>query len=194
MQVAEQSPGPASRRWSRAEYYQMAELGWFNGQRAELIGGEVVVVNPQKHPHASTVDQVAEILRDTFSAGYWVRMQLPLSIAASSEPEPDVAVVSGERAEYTDHPTSAVLVVEVSDTTLQFDRSRKMSLYAQAGIRDYWIVNLIDRVLEVYREPVEDGGQPFGFRYRDVRRLSPDEKVAPLEKPESGIAVAALLP
>ena len=189
-----QDADPVRRQWSRAEYYKMAELGWFNGQRAELVGGEVVVVNPQNHPHAYTVDKVADVLRERLGAGHWVRMQLPLQCGTVSEPEPDVAVVTGTRDDYTDHPTSALLVVEVGDTSLQYDRTQKMSLYARCGIADYWIINLVDRAVEVHRDPMEDSAQPFGFRYREVVRLAATESIAPLAKPEAGIAVADMLP
>ncbi|HZY90430.1 MAG TPA: Uma2 family endonuclease, partial [Gemmataceae bacterium] len=141
MQVAE----PRLRLWTREEFYRMAEFGWFDGQRAELIEGEVMVLRPQNWPHASTVDRAAEALRLALPAGFWVRAQLPLSLGTSSDPEPDVSVVLGHRSAYSGHPTGAVLVVEVSDSSLDYDRTRKASLYARAGIGDYWIVNLLDR-------------------------------------------------
>src|SRR5436305_10724674 len=101
MQLAE----PQLRRFSKAEFYRMADLGWFTGQRAELIGGKIVVLSPQKSAHASTTDRVTELLRHLFGLGYWVRMQLPLNTGKSSLPEPDVSVVAGRREDYTDHPT-----------------------------------------------------------------------------------------
>jgi Uma2 family endonuclease len=184
---------PARRLWTREEYYRMADLGLFHGQRTELIGGEVIVLSPQKHRHYAAKDKAAEQLKIAFGEGYWVREQGPVQCGDFSEPEPDVSVVSGTRDDYTDHPTHAVLVVEVSDKTLRFDRTRKASLYARSGFPEYWIVNLIDRVLEVYRSPVDDDSQPFGARYADVQRFAPGQTVAPLEKPDAAIAVADLL-
>ena len=190
MTVAE----PIRRQWSRAEYYRMAELGWLDGQRTELVGGEVVVSNPQRFSHYAGIENVSAELTRVFGKGYWVRAQAPLALSAASEPEPDVSVVVGCRDVYTDHPATAVLVVEVSDTTLTFDRQQKMSLYAQAGIPEYWIVNLVDRRIEVYRDPVADPDQPFGYRYAEVRHASENEIIAALEKLQVAIAVADLLP
>jgi len=184
---------PARRLWTREEYYRMADLGWFHGQRTELIGGEVVILSPQKYRHAYTLDRTGHVLRRTFGTGFWVRTQLPLQCGRTSEPEPDVSVVPGSGEDYEDHPTHAVLVVEVADTTLHFDRTQKMSLYARSGFPEYWIVNLIDGVVEVHRSPVEDDSQPFGARYADVQRLVPGQTVAPLEKPDAAIAVADLM-
>lgn len=190
--VLETEPQP--RRWTRTEYHTLADMGWFRGQRVELIDGRIMVQSPQNWPHASTTDQVAEVLRDTLGAGYWVRMQLPLDLGEPSEPEPDLSAVVGKRVHYTAHPTTAVLVVEVSDTTLRYDRSQKASLYARAGIDDYWIVNLVDRQLEVRRQPVPDSSQPFGFGYAQETVLTPADFVAPLASPQARIAVADLLP
>jgi Uma2 family endonuclease len=146
------------------------------------------------NPHCISMDQVAEVLRKLFPVGHWVRMQMPLDFGPHSEPQPDVAVVAGERKHFTDHPTTALLVVEVSDTTLTFDRDRKASLYAQAGIADYWIVNLNDRQLEVYRNPVPDPSQPLGWGYADRTVLSAADVVSPLAAPQAQVAVADLLP
>ena len=92
------------------------------------------------------------------------------------------------------HPTSALLVVEVADTTLDYDRGRKASLYASAGIADYWIVNLRDKHLEVCRRPVRDRLQPFGFRYDQITVLKSGRKIAPLAKSKSLMPVGKLLP
>jgi Uma2 family endonuclease len=189
-----QGAEPVPRLWTKHEYYQMAELGWFIGQRVELIEGEVMVQSPQKFSHYATTDQAAEVLRKVFEPGAWVRIQGPLDLGADSEPEPDVSVVSGSRKNYTRHPTTALLLVEVSDTSLANDRRRKGSLYARAGIGDYWIINLVDPQLEVYRNPVPDGTQPYGFRYADQTILHLSDYVAPLAAPQVQIALTDLLP
>jgi Uma2 family endonuclease len=190
----QQAAEPTPRRWTRSEFQQMADLGWFAGQRVELIEGEVMVLSPQKFPHYATCDRVAETLRRELGAGCWVRIQAPLDLGPSSEPEPDVSVVAGSRDDYTDHPTTALLIVEVSDTTLANDRGRKASLYARSNIADYWIVNLVDAQLEVRRNPVADSSQPYGFSYADETVLQPSEFVTPLNAPQARIAVADLLP
>jgi len=184
---------PARRLWTRDEYYRMADLGLFHGQRTELIGGEVIVLSPQKHRHYAAKHKTAKRLEIAFGELYWVREQGPLQCGDLSEPEPDVSVVRGTVDDYDDHPTHALLVVEVADTTLHFDRKQKMSLYARSGFPEYWIVNLVDRVLEVYRSPVDDDSQPFGARYNDVQRFAPGQTVAPLERPDAAIAVADLV-
>lgn len=187
---------PASFLFSREQYHQLGELGWFRGRKVELIAGEIVVQSPQNWLHASTTDRSAEVLRRDLGAGFWVRMQLPLDLGAASpsEPEPDVSVVRGSRGDYTDHPATALLLVEVSDTTLRYDRGPKASLYARAGIGDYWTINLVDRQLEVYRNPVPDQGQDFGFGYAAVAVLGAADFVTPLAAPQVRIAVADLLP
>ncbi|MGH7171892.1 MAG: Uma2 family endonuclease [Gemmataceae bacterium] len=184
---------PTPRRWTREEYYQMGDLGLFHGQRVELIEGEIMVLSPQNWPHTSTVDRVGEALRRVLGTGFWVRMQFPLNLS-TSDPEPDVSVVAGRFEDYSDHPTTAVLIVEVSESTLAYDRSRKASLYARAGIADYWIVNLVDHQLEVRRDPQPDPSQPYGHSYASVTTLVPPAVVNPLAAPKVSLAVADLLP
>ncbi len=91
-------------------------------------------------------------------------------------------------------PTSALLVVEVSETTLYYDRNQKASLYAASGIADYWIINVVQRQVEVYRDPVPDATQAFGYRYASRTILDPGEVVSPLALPGATVAVADLLP
>jgi Uma2 family endonuclease len=188
-QVAE----PDKRRWTRGEYAQMADLGWFAGQRVELIDGDIMVLSPQKFEHYATVDRVAEVLRGVFDPGFWVRLQAPMGFGAFSEPEPDISVVPGRREDHTDHPASAALLVEVSDTTLGYDRGRKASLYATVGVADYWIVNLVDGQLEVHRQPTPDAAQPYGYGYASRQVLQPADQVAPLALSNQSIAMASLL-
>lgn len=127
--------------------------------------------------------------------GYFVSTQCPLDVGELSEPEPDVTVVAGDVRDYKDaHPTTAVLIVEIADTSLAYDRTEKASLYAKAGIADYWILNLMDRQVEVRRDPVADPMQPFGFGYTHVTILAETGFVSPLAMPQAVIAVADLLP
>jgi Uma2 family endonuclease len=113
---------------------------------------------------------------------------MPLALDDFSEPEPDIAVVTGSTRDYRDaHPTGAMLLVEVSDATLRFDRRRKLALYARCGIPEVWIVNLLDTVVEVYREPV-------GIAYLTRQRLASGDTVSPSARPGARVAVADLLP
>ncbi len=192
MAIAEQR-SPLRLRVTRDMYHRMAELGLFEGKRVELIEGEVIEMSPVSPRHFASGDSIQRLFNRLFGEGYWVRFQGPLALG-ESEPEPDIAVVSGSPEDYQEeHPRSAVLVVEISDATLQYDRTYKMSLYARAGIPEYWIVNLKERVLEVYRYPIPLEEAVFGYGYKVREILRPEEKVSPLVMPEAEIAVSDLL-
>jgi Uma2 family endonuclease len=120
---------------------------------------------------------------------------MPVALDEESEPEPDVSVVPGDPRDYRDtHPERAALIVEVSPSRLGFDREKKGSLYARAGIPEYWVLNLVDRRLEVYREPIQDGAAPFAWRYGRSATLGPDEQISPLAAAAATVLVTDLLP
>lgn len=180
--------------WTKDEYYQMAEMGLFDGKRVELIGGQVLEMTPMRSGHATATMLVAQAIGRILPAGYFSRVQLPLSVSEISDPEPDVAVVSGQIRDYSDaHPTTAALVVEVADSSLEYDRTEKASLYASASVGEYWVVNLPQRRLEVFRDPIVDANQPFGYGYASRRILTEGEQVQPLAAPRA-IPIADLLP
>jgi Uma2 family endonuclease len=183
-------------RWTRVQYERLIECGFFQpGEPVELVGGQLLVAEPQGSRHFGAVRAVEEALRAAFGTGWDVRGQGPLALDEESEPEPDVAVVAGSFRDYLDgHPARAVLVVEVSESCLALDRDHKGSLYARAGLADYWIVNLVDRVVEVYREPEAVPSAPFGWRYRSVATHGTGESIAPLATPHARIRVADLIP
>jgi Uma2 family endonuclease len=186
---------PQVHLWTQAEYYKMGEAGLFDSTHTELIEGQVIEMSPIGSRHRTAVVLVAEALRQIFMAGYFIQVQGPLDLGQTSEPEPDVAVISGKPRDYKDaHPTTAVLVVEVADTSLTYDRTIKASLYAKAGIPDYWLLNLNDRRLEIRRNPVPDQSQALGFGYADIMILAETDSVEPLRAPGAAIAVADLLP
>jgi Uma2 family endonuclease len=174
--------------------YRLADLGFFRGQRAERIGGQIVVQSPQNWRHAVSTDRAGEVLRTAFGPAFWVRTQLPLELGLDSDPEPDVSVIAGKREDFTDHPRTAVLVVEVSDSSLSYDRTEKASLYAAAGIADYWVIDVAGRRVEVFRSPQADGSQPFGAGYASVTAFGPGDALAPLAGPGGGVPVGDLLP
>ena len=183
------------RRWTRAEYDRLVDLGVLHGEPVELIGGQLVVAEPQGSYHATAIGAVDDALRAALPPGWVVRARMPVALDDESEPEPDLAVVPGKRADYrADHPARPALVVEVAESSLAFDREDKGSLYARGGVRDYWIVNLVERVLEVYRDPGPDPTAPYGWRYRAVERLGPAAVVSPLALPSMRLAVSDLLP
>ncbi|MFN8494044.1 MAG: Uma2 family endonuclease [Caldilineaceae bacterium] len=176
-------------RWTRQEFEQLASIGIFDPEdRLELLDGAIFKMTPQSAWHATTVLRAQKILFRIFEQGYEVRTQLPLAIDEHALPEPDLAVVEGTLDDYQEaHPTTAVLVIEVSDSSLTYDKERKLPRYAQNGIPEYWIVNLSDFCLEVYRHPA-------GEAYQAHTVYHVGELVALLAAPAARIAVADLLP
>ena len=185
-----------TRRWTRAEYEQLITLGVLHeDEPIELIGGVLRVCEPQDSSHMVAVGLAMDALRAAFGAGWAIRVQGPVTLDDDSEPEPDVAVVRGTHRDYlTAHPARPALVLEVADSSLTTDCEEKGSLYARAGLVDYWIVNLAERVLEVYRVPEIDAAAPFGWRYarRDV--FDAAQAVSPAAAPAASIRVVDLLP
>jgi Uma2 family endonuclease len=184
-----------TRKWKRVEYDRLIECGFFRPDDAvELVGGQLIVAEPQGNRHATSIRAVEEALRTALGAGWEVRTQLPVALDDESEPEPDVTVVPGSFRDYAAaHPSRPLLVVEVSESTLAFDRAHKGSLYARAGLADYWIVNLVDRVLEVFREPTRDPDTVFGWRYQSALVHGLEASVSPLAAPNAVVRVADLM-
>ena len=185
-----------AKHWTRLEYERLVDLGAFrSGEHLELVGGALLVREPEGSPHATAVGLVEDALREAFGRGWTVRAQNPIALDDESEPEPDVADVPGHRRDYTRaHPAHPVLIVEVADSSLQLDRAQKASLYARARIADYWIVNLVDEVVEVHRDPVAAAEAPYGWRYSSILTLRAGTAVAPLGLPDAAILISDLLP
>lgn len=185
-----------TRQWTRAEYDRLIEIGVFRpGDPVELLGGKLIVAEPQSSPHYTAIGLAQEALQRAFGAGWLVRTQGPIALDELSEPEPDVAVARGSARDYSqEHPARPVLVVEVAVSSLALDRDHKGSLYARARLEDYWVVNLVDRVLEVYRQPMSDAAAAFGWRYASRQTLGPESAAAPLAAPAARVSVADLLP
>jgi Uma2 family endonuclease len=185
-----------TRRWTRAEYDRLIDIGVFlPGEPLELLGGELIVSEPQGSAHYTAIGLVEDALRAALGPGWLVRSQGPIELDDESEPEPDIAVMRGDRRSYSHrHPSRPALVLEVAESSLAFDREHKGSLYARARLHDYWIVNLVDRVVEIYRRPVPDTSAPFGSRYASKEVLSAESSVELLEVPGVRILVTDLLP
>lgn len=185
-----------TRRWSRAEYYRLDELGIFHPtERLELVGGQIVVKERQSPAHATAIRLAKEAFEAAFGPGWDVRTRGPITLDEDSEPEPDIAVVPGGPRDYlAAHPSCPPLILEVAETTLLLDRDHKGSLYARAQILDYWLVNLIDTTLEVYREPVVDTRTPYGWRFASTAILRLGDQLSPLATASARIAVSDLLP
>lgn len=168
----------------RAEYDRLVDLGAFEDERIELLRGALVTMSPQKSPHAHAVEVLTEALVAALHGRARVRCQLPFAATDDSEPEPDFAVVpiADHRG---GHPTTAHLIIEVSDSSLRKDRGIKRDVYAEAAVPEYWIVNVAERVIEVHHTPV-DG------LYQTHTLVSADGTLQPLAFPDVAIRAADL--
>ena len=176
--------------WTREEYERAVEAGAFERWRVELVEGVLYDMTPQTSRHAGLAAKVASILDEVDPGEHLIRLHSPLSLSPDSSPEPDIAVVTDDPDGdfyIPSHPTTAALVVEIADSSLQYDREVKAGIYALAGIPEYWILNLAAWQLEVYRDPSSD-------RYESRTVLTLSEEISPLFAPASSIPVARLFP
>ena len=162
------TPTFETRRFTRLEYERLVEMAVFQpDERLELIDGLLVVREPQDTPHATGVRLVVRVLRGVFGEGWIVDSQLPVALDEYSEPEPDAAVYRRRAVPYKDadrDASDALLLIEVAETSLAYDRSTKLRLYASFGVPEYWVVDCAAEAVEVHRDPASTG-------YRDVRRI-----------------------
>jgi Uma2 family endonuclease len=177
------------RRWTRDEYHQMGEAGVIGpDERVELIDGEVVQsVAPIGIRHREAVDRVIDVLKDRLGKDFYVSAQQPIVISENNEPVPDILILSGKRSNYNGKaftPSDMSLVIEISDSSLLFDRSSKALLYSTAGIIEYWIINIPEQKLEMYRSPQGDLG------YQSAVSISLTENVSALFAPQLSFAVS----
>jgi Uma2 family endonuclease len=157
---------PAPRRFTREEYHRMGEAGLFANERVELLDGAVVAMSPHSTRHASAVARAVQALIVACGRTAHVRCQLPIVLDDSSEPEPDIAVcrpAADDFAASHPRPEDVMLVVEVAESSLAYDRGAKAAAYAASGIREYWIVDITTRTVEVLAEPAS------AYTRRDVR-------------------------
>lgn len=177
-------------KFSVAEYYALAQAGILGADvRVELIDGEIVNMSPINPQHASQVDKLAALFFNRLPGRAMVRQQNPVRLSDDSEPQPDVALVLPEADRYKKahpKPSEVLLIVEVSDTTLNYDRGTKVPLYARAGIPEVWLVSLSDNRLEVYRHP-----EDRDYRERLLLRLG--DSLSPLAFPDVTFSVQEIL-
>jgi Uma2 family endonuclease len=186
------TPGvPAAARFTAARYLALADEGVLGpDDRVELLEGVIVAMSPQHPPHASALYRTHEALRTAIGARALVRMQLPFVAGSMSVPEPDVAIVPRRPSDYDAvHPDTAWLVVEVADTSLLADRLTKAAIYAAAGVGEYWIVNLRDEQVEVFRDPDREGR-----RYRRTAHASRRERLPIPTLADAQVVVDELFP
>ena len=145
----------------------MWESGLFSDKRVELLDGEIITMPPQNPPHAGTTSHLATVVIRSLGTSFTVRIQAPIILNDWSEPEPDVAICRLNSDNYRrEHPKASdiLLLIEVADTSLVYDRGRKVAAYAGSGIPEYWIVNLSDGRIEVFSDP-----DPVAQRYQQER-------------------------
>lgn len=182
---------PTARGFTVSEYYRMAETGIIQpGERVELIEGRILKMSPKGPLHSSSTSLAAEFFIVHLSDRAIVRIQEPVHINDRSEPEPDVVLARPVENKYSDHhpmPDQILLILEIADTSVRYDREVKSLLFAQAGIIQYCILNLNSKELEDYRNPGSEG-------YRSKQTYKADEQFSLVAFPETQIVVRGLLP
>ena len=181
---------PTRRRFTVDEYYAMAEAGILTEKdRVELLDGEVIAMPPIGDWHAGHVDQLNELLMPPMLGRANVRIQGPLRLSDVSEPEPDVMLLKRRDDFYKGRlprPEDVLLLIEVADTSVEYDRGAKLSAYARAGIQEVWIVIRGERRIYAYTGPSADG-------YANVRRVGRDESIAPMAFPDVVLEVGKVV-
>jgi Uma2 family endonuclease len=179
----------ASRRlFTVDEYHRMFDAGIFgDDERVELLEGVIVVMPAQNPPHASAIQRLNKWLARQLDDSLALLPQLPVTLGSRSEPVPDLAVVRAEDITRKALPRTALLVIEVADSSLSKDRGFKAALYARFGIPEYWIVNVQDSTVEVFREPDSERG-----RYRTLLTMAKSETLSPVSVPGVTISLAEL--
>jgi Uma2 family endonuclease len=170
----------------RSEYDRLVELGCFDDEKIELLNGMLVPVSPQGAEHSHAVRTLTTLFVRGVGDRALVQCQLPLGASDDSEPEPDITVVaSGDYSR--EHPTRALFIAEVSNSSLRKDRQLKAALYARAGVPEYWIDNIVEQVVEIQRVP-ESG------EYKSVTTHGTGQVIHPEAFADLKIAVASLFP
>jgi Uma2 family endonuclease len=185
-----------AKRFSIAEYHRLAEFGFFApDERVQLIRGEIIQMAAKGTPHSFCNSRVFGELYKMMGERAIVRGQEPIILTDDSEPEPDVVIARNRADHYLDsHPEPAdiLLVIEVSDSTLKYDRETKLSLYAESGIANYWIFNLVDNQLEMHGEPYQK--RQGDFNYRSQRVALPNETVVIPGFPDLSLDLSLVFP
>jgi Uma2 family endonuclease len=179
------------RKWTVKEYHKLGEMGFFHPEeRVELISGNIIKMSAKGTAHTSATRRTATLLRELLENQAAVYTQDPIALDDNSEPEPDIAVVIIDPFDYATHhptPSEVYLIIEVADSSLAYDRQVKAKIYARSGIADYWVLNVSDRQLHVFREPAEDA-------YQSEVILDETATISPLQFPAFNIAIGEMLP
>lgn len=194
--VTQQSHSARPKRFTVQEYHRLAELGFLTeDNHIELIRGELVQMAAKGSAHESCITRLLRVLPPILENRATLRCQSPITLAFDGEPEPDFAIVQNREDDYESaHPSAAetLLVIEVADSSLEYDRTVKLSLYAEASIPHYWLFNVTDRILETYSEPAQITAGQFGYLNR---RIIPTTGVVELPPfPEQVLELASVFP
>lgn len=181
-------------RFTVADYFRMSEAGLFDNRRVELVNGRVIEVPAQANPHRTAITKVSHLLLRRFGPKDWVVIQGTLLLPPYGAPDPDFHVFDVPPGTPDAKLPKPMLVIEVSDTTYLKDSTLKLRAYARAGLPDYWIVNLPERRVEVYRDPEQVPGPPQRWRYKTITHHTSGQGVAVLQRPSVVLDVDAMLP
>ena len=167
---------PSVRPLRRVEYEQLTELGMFGDEKIELLRGTLVRMSPQGPYHANVVAKLTNVLASMLYPRFEVRPQLPFSADDTSMPEPDIMIVEATGSLTSPHPSRTLLMIEVSVSSLRLDRGLKAEIYSQAGVPEYWIIDIVHRKIIVHRDPRDDG-------YASVQTVVDGDALTPLNLP-----------
>ncbi len=185
---------PTRWHWTDEEFCRMGDRGDFEGQNVILVDGDILQMPPANDPHDIVLGLIDYRLKSLFGSQFWVRVQMGLRTALDTNPVPDIAVVAGSPRDYVSGSVPTQLVIEVSDTSIRYDLGDKAFLYAVAGIKDYWVIDVNEQVVYQFRDPISDHTQQRGYRYDSMQRYTTEQFVSPLVAEESVIAVSELFP
>ncbi|MEA5531652.1 Uma2 family endonuclease [Dolichospermum sp. UHCC 0684] len=179
------------RLWTVDEYHRMAEAGIFEpSERVELLEGKIIWMVAKGTAHSSAVGRTNKLLQNRLGNQAWIAVQDPVKLNERSEPEPDIAVVKIDPLDYADHhptPAEIYLIIEVADSSLKLDTEIKAKAYSQAGIKDYWVLDVVKRELIVFRNPTTEG-------YQNRETITEHQNISPLDFPDLEIVVSQMLP
>ena len=177
------------------EFHHLWDSGFFKGlRRVILVDGEMIEMPMPDPPHDMGVTLTFNFLQTAFAGRHYVRNQQGFDAGLDTDPGPDLAVVTGTPRDYPRHPRAAVLVVEVANTSLNYDRRQKAHIYAAAGVPEYWVLDVMGRELLVFRDPVADPAAARGHRYATHTAHAEADTVSPLAVPTAAVVVRDLLP
>ena len=179
------------RLWTVEEYHRMTEAGIFApDERVELLNGRIIWMIAKGTAHRSAVGRIDRLLQDCLKNRALICVQDPVKLNDRSEPEPDISVVKIHPLDYADHhptPSEVYLIIEVADSSLKLDCETKAQAYSLAGIKDYWVLDVVKRELHIFRNPTENG-------YESQVIIMESETVSPLEFPDLQIRLSDMLP